>query len=201
MNVCTQERVFIFDLDGTLISESTSLEIYRIVYEETVKEIEKRGYNVPLHLRKHGEKWIEAFSLPFFKQIFDEIYIRFIENYDFIKEKKRVERILSHVMDFDCVKKIYVLSDNPFAKRILEYLGLYYIEVIETDKKRKTPLTLEEYYEEYIRVKTQAIKNIKKSCETCEIVYVGDLPADELVAEFSGVKYLSIRDLEISLNL
>lgn len=198
---CEKNKIIIFDLDGTLISSTTTMEIYSKVYEMTIKEMENNGFTFPEYLRKHGERWIEAFSYPDFKERFNNLYIEFIKNYDFSSEKSRIEKILKNIKANYCAEKIYVLSDNPFVKDILKILGLDEFETLEINHKKKKVTTIEEYYQEYIRVKSEEIEKVKRTCEICEIIYVGDLIYDELIAKISKVEYRSIEQLEKELYI
>lgn len=187
---------YIFDLDGTLISYETTLKIYSRVYEKTVETLEKYGLYLPDHLRKHSEKWIEAFSYSNFRELFNEIYLKEISRYNFSEERKRIDKILNYVKNRFNNCEIYVLTDNPFAKEILSIIGVENLKIIVINDKKKKVTTIDEYYHEYIRVKSEEIERLKDECKDCEIFYVGDLLADKTIAELTKVEFINITDLE-----
>lgn len=187
--------VFVFDLDGTLISSKTSTTTYSIAYERTVKMLEERGIHLPENLRRHSENWIEAFGYKDFKELFDNNYLQIIQNTDFSLEKERIKEIFKYVKRLNATE-IYVLTDNPFGEEILKQIGFEEIKVITVNKKKRTPTNMEEYFKEYIRVKSEELRKLSEKHENCEIIYVGDLPADEKIAEITNTRFIHINDLE-----
>lgn len=91
--------VFVFDLDGTLISSKTSTTTYSIAYERTVKMLEERGIHLPENLRRYSKNWIEAFGYKDFKEHFDNNYLQIIQNTDFSLEKKELKKYLNMLKD------------------------------------------------------------------------------------------------------
>lgn len=193
-------KVVVLDLDGTLISGTTSKKILKEAYECTMREVIKNVKDVPPILAEFNKDWPAAFNIPEFRRLFPKIYKKILKIYNLIEEEERAKKILSQLkVEYGEDVKFIVLTANPFANLVIRKLNLndsiYKIISITSEIQNVNGYqNRDAFFKNYTEIKALKLIEIKQTYNP--VVYVGDLEEDELAARKAGIRFINVRHLE-----
>jgi phosphoglycolate phosphatase-like HAD superfamily hydrolase len=177
-------EVVVMDLDGTLIREEKAFRMYKMAYDETLRELEKRGISVPSECKPHSyqnfremSKRIKEFFEIFLKK-YEEIFNSFKSEIE--EEKERAKKIYEYFV-LNGAREIWILTANPKAKEIVKL-------ILPNVPENRVVIVGIDYEEE----KQKFLERFKGKA-----LYVADVEElDGKVAEKAGVKFVNVREIE-----
>lgn len=177
-------EIIVMDLDGTLIRKEKAEKMYRAAYDETLRELEKRGISIPSEYKPHSyqnfremSKRIKEFLEIFLKK-YEEIFNSFKSEIE--EEKERAKKIYEYFV-LNGAREIWILTANPKAKEIVKL-------ILPNVSENRVVIVGIDYEEE----KQKFLERFKG-----EALYVADVEElDGRVAEKAGVKFVNVREIE-----
>jgi phosphoglycolate phosphatase-like HAD superfamily hydrolase len=169
-------EIVVMDLDGTLIRKEKAEKMYRAAYDETLRELEKRGISISSEYKPHSYRNFREMSkrikefLGIFLKKYEEIFNSFKSEVE--EEKERAKKIYEY----------FVLNGaNPKAKEIVKL-------ILPNVSENRVVIVGIDYEEE----KQKFLERFKG-----EALYVADVEElDGRVAEKAGVKFVNVREIE-----
>ena len=191
MLMTSEKRVLlVMDLDGTLYD---GFEYYVRAHMRTLKKLETCGLIIPEELKffdSQYKTYVECVKcIPFYYSMFLAEYKEEIENNKEEINKKSLAawKLMRKLEKVFKPKEIYILTANPQAKLLLQFLSIQIPSnrIVVIDGK------------EYIKKKGSFLKKLKKKGE---VVYVGDSEEDEIVAKKLGINFFNVFTLKSNPN-